>query len=87
MKSHFRPQSDFISPEIEILKLDNGMPQIISMLEKKLGPLNSHQEKINAGDKTNVIWTQKALKEFNSFYAVDFHELGYEEKNEITVSL
>ncbi|MGJ8671448.1 sulfotransferase family 2 domain-containing protein [Rubritalea sp.] len=77
MKSHFRPQIDFIAPGLKILKLENGMPKLIAILEKELGSLNPQEGKINAGDKTQVVWTQKALTKFNDFYSEDFREFGY----------
>lgn len=77
MKSHFRPQSDFLGKGVVTYKLEDGMDAIIQGLESELGTIAANKDRVNSGERKEVVWTDQAVKAFNKFYAEDFKTLGY----------
>ena len=84
MKSHFRPQTNFLGDRVHVYKFESGMKKILSELESNLGPLDNKVKKVNSSDRQKLSWSNEAIDVFNDYYAEDFTRLGYVPSKEST---
>ena len=79
--NHIRPQSDFISDKVVIYKLESGMSENLSDIEKKCGlPVkNKELHAMNRGKlKVTIEWNEQLRKSVVDLYAEDFERFGYD---------
>lgn len=80
MKSHFRPQTDFLGENTNFFKLESDLQKSLEELSNICGGLDFSDEKVNASSREQLVWSKRALQVFNSFYTADFENLGYQPK-------
>lgn len=77
---HFRPQSDFTDPSVEVFRLEQGMEPLLRRISEALSiefdPQQMKQH--NRSDRVQVKWSPRLLAEFNAFYQNDFRLFDYE---------
>jgi len=84
--NHIRPQSDFISNKVVIYKLESGMMENLSDVEKRCGlpdknkalhARNSAKTKSVEWNET-IEWNEQLRKSVVDLYAEDFKQFGYD---------
>ena len=83
LDNHFRPQAAFVSPDIDVFRLEDGMESILARVSEKLGVQLTYDGNFwNETDKSlEIKWDPDILERFNSVYAGDFSLLGYEKRS------
>ena len=82
LDNHFRPQSDYLSPDVNIFRLEDGLINILEKVAEETG-LTAPAEipHLNKGLGTpSFDWSSDLLLRFNDFYKNDFELLEYEER-------
>jgi len=79
LDNHLRPQTDFISAQMNIFKYENGLEEVIKYLKKELKIRTSKKlSKLNKSKgKKTMSWSVEALNMVNQFYKNDFEQLKY----------
>lgn len=81
LDNHLRPQTDFISSNVEIFKYEDGLHEITSELEKYFDfPETLKLPTDNTSNRDEVHWSNEALNFVNDFYKNDFMQLNYKER-------
>ncbi|GHF08216.1 hypothetical protein GCM10016455_31570 [Aliiroseovarius zhejiangensis] len=80
MDNHFRPQVDFIRPDVEVFKLENGLEHPLAAAAEHLGlDLQGASIHVNRSKaKEPVRWTGKTRARATEFYRDDFEKFGYD---------
>ncbi|MAE22110.1 MAG: hypothetical protein CMK92_06735 [Pseudomonas sp.] len=85
LDNHMRPQSYFLTSDVFIYKLEDGMERAIESIKKELGLESRAYESIaskKVSTKRNLSWSRSSIKLVSSYYNDDFVNLGYD-PNEI----
>jgi hypothetical protein len=84
--NHIRPQAEFILPQCEIFKLEDGLDAVFEGLHRKFGlqlPYDGKHRSMSSDKRSGyrseeVLLTSKAIDLIDKFYTRDFKMLGYQ---------
>lgn len=79
LDNHIRPQSEFIYPNANIFKLENGLGEVIKFVSSKL-EINTDQfteAHRNSSSNEKIEVDSKVIKLVHEFYSKDYELLGY----------
>lgn len=80
--NHFRPQTHFLSSEInKIYRLEDGMDNIINDIKELNGIANSDPiVSKNVSKRHHIHWSVEAINKVNRIYFDDFEQLNYQRR-------
>lgn len=84
MDNHIRPQVDFLTPDVAVFRLEDGIAAPLETAAGHLGltmpTLEAHTNKRKG--KTAVTWSPETRARALAFYAADFDRFGYDPDQE-----
>jgi len=82
LDNHIRPQNEFLIPEMDVLRLEDGMESIFSRITKMTGIEEvTRAVHVNKSSGLNVSLSFEAKELIREFYSADFEAFDYEESS------
>jgi hypothetical protein len=76
--NHFRPQVEFIAPNLQIFRFEEDIPSIIEKVFAILDIKGAHPiPHLRRGDEQIIRCDRAAVRRIAQFYAADFEAFGY----------
>lgn len=78
LDNHLRPQSYYVSNDVEVFKFEDGIENVLSSVADRIGIQGNVQVKPKkVGDKKSVRWSSTAIQMVLELYEQDFERYGY----------
>lgn len=76
--NHLQKQCSFLGEGIDVFKFEDGLENIATRIALAIGiDLPVHLGKHKISDRKPVVWSKRAIQQFNEFYQEDFDTFGY----------
>jgi len=77
--NHLRPQTDFLNEQVQIFKFENGISNIAEKIKEwfEIENLVDFPHILKAKNKTEIVWSNEAIRMVNNIYKLDFETFEY----------